>query len=96
MLVNGYNILFYGASSTLTLGLGILFHTVLRFGTVSTVITYVCYGTSLMGYTAAGYYGYRYRERKSGMAEILKTGGGTTIKGGADTKGIRAAAELVF
>jgi len=96
MLVNGYNILFYGASSTLTLGLGILFHSVIKLGMISTVITYLCYGTSIIGYGAAGYYGYNFLEKKSVMNEIVKLGENTTLKGGLNQKNIKSGVELSF
>ncbi len=95
-LINGYNFIFYASSSTLTLGLGFLFYTIFNFGTVAVVLSWICFGTSLMGYTAAGYYGYRYMVKKGEMNEILRMGENISIKGMNNGKKMDTGIELSF
>ncbi len=95
-LINGYNFLFYAASSTISLGAGILFLTVFNFGTISTVIWALCFGSSAAGYSAAGYYAYHYMTKKNEMKEIIKIGTRVSIKGSFGRKKISTKAELSF
>ncbi len=93
---NGYNILFYGSSSIITLGIGILFTSVFDFGIVSTIISVISFTSSAIGISATGYYGYKYLNKKSEMQKILEIGKGVTINGKVSQDNIYADIELTF
>ncbi len=95
-LNNGYNALFFSTSSTVTLGIGILFYKVINLGVWSTVISAICFGSSAVGYTAAGYYTWRYYGERKRLQRIVDLDKNTSIKGGVTGSGITTEAEFRF
>ncbi|HON77208.1 MAG TPA: hypothetical protein PK544_01840 [Spirochaetota bacterium] len=95
-LNNGYNAIFFASSSTVTLGIGILFYTVIDLGVWSTVISAICFTSSAVGYSAAGYYTWHYSKNRRKLQKILEIGRSTTIRGGIIDRTVTAEAELSF
>ncbi len=95
-LNNGYNALFFASSSTVTLGIGILFYTVIDLGVWSTVISAICFVSSGVGYSAAGYYTWQYSKNRRKLQKILEIGKNTSIRGGIIDRTVTAGAELSF
>jgi hypothetical protein len=95
-LNNGYNALFFAGSSTVTLGIGIIFYTVIDLGVWSMVISAVCFTSSAVGYSAAGYYTWQYSKNRRKLQKILEIGKNTSIHGGIIDRTVTAGAELSF
>ncbi len=95
-LKNGYNALFFSASATTTLAVGLLFYKVLHYGLVSTIIYVVCFTSSAVGYSAAGYYTYKYYENRGRLQKILDLGNGVSLKGGIINKNVNTGVEMSF
>jgi hypothetical protein len=94
--INKYNSIFYGAGGLTTLGVGILFLKVFDFGLVSTVVSAVCFTTTAVGFSASGYYGYQYIQKKSELQKIIEIGKNIFIKGSVTHEKINADVELSF
>ena len=80
----------------MTLGIGILFYTVIDLGVWSTVIAAICFTSSAVGYTATGYYTWQYSKNRRKLQKILEIGKNTTIRGGIINRTVTAGAELSF
>lgn len=70
-LENGYNALFFGVSSTVTLAVGIAMHQYTNFGFITNLITTVCILSSVIGYGATTFYGYNYYQGKIELERML-------------------------
>lgn len=68
---NGYHALFFAGSGTFTLAAGYAVYRYTNFGIISTVIAAVCVLSSAVGYSAGGYYGYRYYEGRAELDKML-------------------------
>lgn len=95
-ITNGYNSLFFAGSGAVSLGIGILFATVIDFGVVSTVLSVVSFASATAGITASAWYGYRYFSNRNKLRTILETGAGTSLKGGMDKDSAQVEMELRF
>jgi len=93
---NGYNALFFTGSASITLGVGILFYSVIDLGWVSTVVSAICFVSSGIGYGAAGYYGWQYYDGRRDLAKIVDAERRASLNGGAGDGRFTAAAELKF
>ncbi|GEM_PF-415454 len=96
VLRNGYNSLFFTTSSAATFAIGLLFYHVIHLGTISTIIYYICFISSGVGLSAAGYYGYRYIENRAKLQKILEIGKGISINGGILDRRVNTEVELKF
>lgn len=96
VLRNGYNTLFFTTSSAATFAIGLLFYHVIHLGTISTIIYYICFISSGVGLSAAGYYGYRYIENRGKLQKILEIGKGISINGGIIDQRVNTEVELKF
>ncbi|MCU0821219.1 MAG: hypothetical protein MUC95_01945 [Spirochaetes bacterium] len=94
--INKYNSLFFGTGGAATLGIGILFLKVFDFGVISTVVYAVSFSASAMGFSASGYYGYKYLKKDSELREIVRLGKDVSIKGSAAAGKINTGVELSF
>lgn len=95
-LRNGYNFLFFSSSGLASFVIGMLFYNVINLGTISTIIYTVCFISSGVGFSAAGYYGYRYMEKRGELQRILKVNKRVSINGGIKDKKVNAEVELSF
>lgn len=95
-LRNGYNVLFFSSSGLASFAIGMLFYNVINLGTISTIIYTVCFISSGVGFSAAGYYGYRYMEKRGELRRILEISKGVSINGGIEDKKVNAEVELSF
>lgn len=97
-LTNYYNFIFFTASSSATLGIGLLFYSMsaLQFGLITKIIYVICFASAATGFSASGYYGYKYLQKKSELAEILKTGKRVSIMGGVRSGKFCAAVKYAF
>jgi len=93
---NGYNALFFTGSASITLGVGILFYSVIDLGWVSTVVSAICFVSSGIGYGAAGYYGWQYYDGRRDLAKIVDAERRASLNDGAGDGRFTAAAELKF
>lgn len=96
LLINGYNFMFFSASSTISLGIGYLFYAVFQFGMISTVIVILCAVSAAIGYSMAGYYGFSYLKNKSRINDILKAGKNVDSVGSENRGIINTGVKLRF
>lgn len=94
--INKYNSIFFGAAGATTMGIGIFFYRFFNYGLVSKVVSVLCFTSSAVGFSASGYYGYRYMKRNNELREIIKIGKDVSIKGGVSREKINADIELSF
>jgi hypothetical protein len=96
LLNNGYNALFFTGSGTITLGVGILFYSVIHLGIWSTLISAVCFTSSAIGYGAAGYYAWHYYGGRGELANIIDAGRGSSLNDPRREKAFTAGLEMKF
>lgn len=96
ILENGYNSLFFAGSAAVSFGIGMLFYAVVDWGIVSTILYVIAFTSSAVGFTASGYYGYRYVRGTNKLQKILEIGGDASLKGGLEKDGFKAEIEKRF
>jgi len=93
---NGYNSLFFSGSSTVTLGIGVLFYRYIDLGIVSTIIYVLCFTSSAIGYGATGYYGYGYFHGRGDLDRIVREGTAASLTEPRRERVFRAGLESKF
>jgi hypothetical protein len=93
---NGYNALFFTGSSILSFGVGVLFYSVINFGIVSTIIYTISFISAGTGFTAAGYYGWRYRANRVKLEKMVEIGTSVSLNGAIIDERILTALELRY
>ncbi|MDY6968268.1 MAG: hypothetical protein SVR08_06395 [Spirochaetota bacterium] len=95
-LINKYNIYFFSTSGAAALGIGILFYKIIDLGLFSTIISSLSFTSSAFGVAAAGYYGYRFVQKKKELQRIIDIGKNITLNGNVNHDKIDTAIELTF
>ncbi|MCX7678477.1 MAG: hypothetical protein N2316_04595 [Spirochaetes bacterium] len=70
-LENGYNALFFVTSSSICLAAGIAIYNYTNFHIITPLLSAVCVISSIIGYGATSFYGYKYFQGKNELEKML-------------------------
>jgi hypothetical protein len=95
-LTNGYNIIFFSASGSITLALGIVIWEFVNIGIAGRIISIFFFTSSAIGYSAAAYYSVMYYRNTRKLHKIIELSRGVSLNGGIDGESIKAGFELKY